>query len=73
MNIIFPKKNRYQIIKTTTPDNRIHYGIALKSDPTVFVSEISTDFEFVKEIIRKINKGNLSPIHLLDIVEDSLP
>lgn len=73
MNKIFRSKNRYQVVESTNSENGISYGIISKTDPSVFVLDISSNRAFVAEINRKCNKGNLSPFHLLDVVEDSLP
>ena len=37
------------------------------------VSDISTDQRQVAEMVRKFNRFGLSPLHLLDAVEDMLP
>lgn len=79
MNRIFAKKHRYRIIKSVYQDdihtnsNGISYGIVSHADPTVRVLDISTDPKFVKNLVRKCNKGNLSPVHLMDVIEDALP
>ncbi len=55
------------------------YGIQAistnKEDEQVYstVSDISTDQRQVAEMVRKFNKFRLSPVHLLDAVEDMLP
>ena len=73
MNFIFRKKNRYHVIKITDQNDGIRYGIASETDPNIFVLDISTDRKFVTQLNRKCNKGNLSPLHLVDVVEDELP
>ncbi len=36
------------------------------------VSDISVDEIFVNELCRRFNANQLSPIHLLDVIEDAL-
>lgn len=36
------------------------------------ISDISTDEDFVAALARKCTSGQLDPIHLLDVIEDSL-
>lgn len=48
------------------------YGIGvLREDVMIYaVPDISTNFDEVKALVRRCNEGNLSLIHLRDIVED---
>ena len=39
----------------------------------ISVSDVSTKPELVKDIVKRCNRGKLSPIHLLDVIEDSIP
>jgi len=79
MNHTYPPKHRYHVVKSTyqdniyEPSNGISYGIAPETDPNVCILDISTDLKFVTEVIEKCNEGDLSPIHLIDVVEDALP
>ena len=53
--------------------NYISYGIFLTSDTAVRVDDVSTDYEFVKDLVFLLNEHQASPTHLLDIIEDFLP
>ena len=48
------------------------YGIALDGGEKLCVEDISTDREFVNSIIKLCNELQLSPIHILDVINDSL-
>ena len=55
--------------------NYVSYGIkAMCGDSEVgYVSDVSVNKEFVEDVVRRCNEGNLDVIHLMDVVEDSLP
>lgn len=52
-------------IKVMKKTNREEYEIEK-------VIDISTDFQFVKNLSLLCTKLNLSPIHLLNVIEDSI-
>lgn len=39
----------------------------------IAVADVSTEKALVGNLVEKLNRGNLSPIHLLDVIEDELP
>ena len=47
------------------------YGISLY-DGSEKISDISCDRTFVRELVKKINRTNLPPYQLADIVEDAI-
>ena len=78
MNSDYQKKHFYRLIESKhnddihTQNGGISYGIISETDPMFCVLDISTDINFVSELVKKCNDGNLSPMHLKDVVEDSL-
>lgn len=70
---------RYKTVKErlTHPDlgTYVSYGIRAYDDGVVaaFVSDVSTDKHFVKELARKFTESQLSPCHLADVVTDAIP
>lgn len=50
------------------------YGIAVLGDncAEIILSDISPDLNFVNSIVRKCNKYNAAPEHVIDIVYDSI-
>ena len=73
MSIVTPKKNHYQVIIEVDSNTSLSYGIASIEDPYISVPNISPNLDFITDLVQKINKGNLSTLHLLDVIEDSLP
>ncbi len=78
MNRNYQEKHFYRLIESKHKDE-IHaqnggtsYGIISETEPTFCVLDISTDINFVSELVRKCNDGNLSPMHLKDVIEDAL-
>lgn len=49
----------------------ISYGIRTV-DGKHSISDVSTNETVATEIVRKLNKGNVSPIHMKDVIEDEL-
>lgn len=78
MNHICQKRNSYRLIESKfnddvhTQNGGVSYGIASETEPMFCVPDISTDINFVKKLIKKCNDGNLSAIHLKDVIEDSI-
>ena len=79
MKLFRHKRYRYRIITSVYHDD-IHtknhgksYGIISKTDPSICVLDISTKKAVVQKLKRKCNKGNVSPVHFVDIIEDELP
>lgn len=51
----------------------VTYGIRICSDEgCAVVEDISTDRRAVRKLRRRMRAGRLSPLHLQDVVEDSL-
>ena len=79
MNNVYQEKHLYRLIESKykddihTQNDGISYGIASETEPMFCIPDISTDINLVNALIQKCNEGNLSPIHLKDVVEDSLP
>ena len=48
------------------------YGIGIRDQSVPCIRDVSTDREFVESIIELCNFYQVEPIHLIDIVEDSL-
>lgn len=65
----------YTMIKETISDDLLGcyetYGIESK-EAGIRVSDVSLDCEKLAVFIMRINRGRLSPVHLLDVIEDSL-
>ena len=78
MNSDYQEKHFYRLIESKhnddihTQNNGISYGIISETEPMFCVPDISTDANFVCELVRKCNDGNLSPIHLKDVIDDAL-
>ncbi len=59
---------------------RISYGIAVYDLPkengsasiTMYISDISNNYNEMEALVRSCNTLHLSPIHLMDVVEDFL-
>lgn len=68
-----------EVLATYDCDKYTAYGIEVVSKcenrPTVYdaVSDISTEKYQVAEMVEKFNECELSPIHLMDAIEDMLP
>lgn len=54
--------------------NYVSYGIAVTQDGVTvdFISDVSVDEDEVRELARIFTESGLSPIHLVDAVEDFL-
>lgn len=50
------------------------FGIEVQEQglPCLKVADISTDESFVAKLARRCTSGQLDPIHLFDVIEDSL-
>lgn len=64
----------YYIVTETVIGERITYGIsAVVNGKTVIAyADVSSNKAFVEELVRKINDARLSPLHLLDVIQDNL-
>ncbi len=60
-----------EILSNGETNNYISYGIKT-ADGSHSISDVSTDENTVKEIVRKLNDGQVSPVHMKDVVEDEL-
>ena len=67
---------RYSVLEQADP---VSYGILAETAegpgwrPAARVLDISPDKEFVSDLARRCTSGQLSPLHLLDVVLDALP
>ena len=63
-----------KIVKRNEETEYTTYGIAMLRDncTEITLSDISPDLNFVNSIVRKCNKYNAAPEHVIDIVYDSL-
>ncbi|MCD8158360.1 MAG: DUF6514 family protein [Clostridiales bacterium] len=58
--------------------NYVSYGIECvevkseQAERVAFVSDVSVDFRFVTDLALKCTLGQLSPYHLMDVIEDEL-
>lgn len=62
----------YKIFKEIMKNEEIEYetyGIECGDE---IISDISTDKDFVEKIVRKLNDGQVSLLHIKDIVEDEM-
>lgn len=52
----------------------VTYGVNAYEGPVLVasVSDVSTDYEAVRELVRKINDGQLDPIHFSEVLADWL-
>lgn len=65
----------YYILKETVIDDRTAYGIAAVDEhgkTIISYADVSPDKAFVADLVRKINDAGLSPLHLLDVIQDNL-
>lgn len=67
----------FTITKTTKRNEETEftsYGIAMLRNncAEIILSDISPDIDFVNSIVRKCNKYNAAPEHVIDIVYDSI-
>ena len=70
----------YRIVESYDPLlGRTSYGILAREEEDgairemAFVPRISGDRAFVQQILERCEKNQLSPLHLLDVVTDTLP
>lgn len=49
----------------------ISYGVKTV-DGSQSISDVSTNESVVAEIVKKLNKGKVSPVHMKDVIEDEL-
>ena len=63
-----------KIVKRNEETEYTAYGIAMLRDncAEIILSDISPDLNFVNSIVRKCNKYNAAPEHVIDIVYDSI-
>lgn len=70
---------RYRPIQTCDPSDGITYGIIGEENEegtwrtVTVVEDVSHDGEFTAELAEKFTRCQLSPLHLLDAIMDSLP
>lgn len=69
----------FKVMELHSPDSRQpSYGIlasVLENDActyAAYIPDISRDKAFVDELAHRCNEGQLSPMHLLDVVLDAL-
>ena len=68
----------YKLIMTEKLDTDISeqpfctYGIATKSHECQSIEDVSVDRDFVNSLVELCNKIELSPLHLFDVVDDSI-
>ena len=68
----------YKLIMTEKLDTDISdkpfctYGIATKSRECQIIEDVSVDKNFVNSLVDLCNKLELSPLHLFEIVDDSI-
>ena len=69
------KLNRYLIIKSTQKDNVLgcytSFGVRF-SGSDYAVSDISVSKKFVSGLCRRLNRCKLDPVHLLEVIDDSI-
>ena len=65
-----------EILATEEIGTYTTYGIigieTIDDNVTVFVPDVSSDRTFVEELAKKCTEGCLSPIHLIDVIEDEI-
>ena len=70
---------RYRPIQTCDPAFGSAYGIIGEENDgsawrtVTVVEDVSPNSQFVAELAEKCTKGQLSSLHLLDVIMDSLP
>lgn len=77
---IILRKTRYRYVPVQEPlkdedgNGYVSYGISIRSveDELAFVSDISTDFDKVRQLADLCTEQELDPIHLNDVIEDFL-
>lgn len=72
--------HRFQVIELYSPAFRqMSYGIMASTEEhgvctyTACIPDISCNKDFVEGLAQRCTRGQLSPIHLLDVVLDALP
>ena len=69
------KLNRYLITKSRQENNEsgcyTAFGLRF-SGSDYAVSDISVSKKFVSKLCRRLNRCKLDPVHLLDVIEDSI-
>ena len=48
------------------------YGITYINKPNMVISDISINKKKVENLVELCNKNNLSPLHLMDVIDDFL-
>lgn len=61
-----------QELYNTDVGSYIGYGIGLENNTDVFVGDIRSDLGFVSNIAAVLNKYQVAPAHLFDVIEDML-
>lgn len=70
---------RYRLVKMRQPIAGYTYGILGEENSendwhtVAIVPDVSSNQAFVSQLADKCTKGQLSPIHLLDVIIDALP
>ena len=69
------KLNKYLITKSRQEDNELgcytSFGLRF-SGSDYAVSDISVSKKFVSELCRRLNRCKLDPVHLIEVIEDSI-
>ena len=60
---------KYELITTTIVHEEIGYGIRYGEHT---VTDISLDRAKIENLIERMNSNELSPLHMMDIIEDFL-
>lgn len=58
-----------EILSNEETDNYISYGIKT-ADGSQRISDVTTNENIAAEIVKKLNDGQVSPIHMKDVIED---
>ena len=71
---------RFELVRSREPfSGRISYGILETqlvdgvAEETAYIPAISCDEAAVEQLMHRCARGQLSPVHLLDVVMDAIP
>lgn len=48
------------------------FGISLKNNRNIHIDDVSCNEQLIRKIVSKLNKNQVSPVHLQDVIEDMI-
>lgn len=74
--VAFPSEThslRYRLLAETGPEGTAHYGVAaeiLETGEHSEVHDLTTDAVLARELLRRIARGQVTPLSLREVAED---